>query len=303
MISITRFFFVVLLSVLIGLLITPLRGVMLYDKTPGVNLCSLLGFTFYFLFTLFCLKKYQVCLSSTSIFIAVLLGASIFQLPLRIINFEGTLISLPDYILHLLGIVLGYFSYKQSLTIKCCVFSIGFGLCVFMYFKGYNMWLHKINFNTFTGIVEENSPEYNLTFQTNTGDTLSLSDFKGKYLLLDCWYTYCGVCYKEMPKMQQLYGNYKQNPEVAIYAMHCFMKETRRNDLPENYATGSKILEKKDFNYPCLSIDKDDPVLKKLGVYVYPTVLIFDKQNNLIFRGSIENAENLIKKLLKERGK
>ena len=56
-------------------------------------------------------------------------------------------------------------------------------------------------------------------------------------------------------------------------------------------------MENRSFSFPCLAIDIDNPVLKELGVNSYPKVLIFDKQSNLIFRGSIENASNYIKKL------
>ena len=285
-------------SLLIFVGTTPLR------MYTGIHSSAVIGFFLFFILLYFMLKKYEERLKAKYILISALIGCSLIQVPMRIISFQDTLISLPDYLFHLLGIVSGYLFYFSRRSFRIIILACSLLSCFFLYFKGFDIWLHRLSFNTFTGIIKEDHTEYNLMFQTNTGDTLALSDFEGKYLLLDCWYTHCGVCYDRMPGIQQLYDNYKQNPEIEIYAMHSFRKEGwRKSDPSENYTTGSEILKTRDFSFPCLSIDFDSPVLKELGVNGYPTVLIFDKQSNLIFRGSIENAKKIVKKLLKENTK
>ena len=49
----------------------------------------------------------------------------------------------------------------------------------------------------------------NFTSITPNGDEMSLSDFKGKYLLLDFWGSWCGPCRVENPSIVQLYTKYK----------------------------------------------------------------------------------------------
>ena len=283
------FFLILLSAFLIELTTAPLRAF-------SFMACAVITFVLYFIFIIIISRKYSSRLKDIYILLACLLGCSILQLPTRILTFSASLVSLPDFLFHLLGIIMGYLFYKSNRIIRINILAFSLLSCLFLYFKGYDMWIDKLNFGTFAGKVESKQ-NYDLNFQTNTGDSLSLSDFNGKYLLLDCWNTYCGVCYKKMPKMQQLYDDFKQNPEVSIYAMHSFMEKTNRNDSPENYASGSEILEKRGYSFPCIAIDIDNPVLKELGVNAYPTVLIFDKQSNLIFRGSIESARNYIKKL------
>ena len=41
------------------------------------------------------------------------------------------------------------------------------------------------------------------------GDTLSLSDFRGKVLLVDFWASWCGPCRRENPHVKKLYEKYK----------------------------------------------------------------------------------------------
>src|SRR5574344_1669571 len=50
------------------------------------------------------------------------------------------------------------------------------------------------------------------------GKNLSLSDFKGKYIVLDFWGTWCGSCIKGFPKLKEYYSKYKDKIEfIGIY--------------------------------------------------------------------------------------
>jgi len=295
------FFLILLYALLIEIVTAPLRMV-------SFMACSVVTFILFFIFINIVLRKYASKLKSSYILIACLLGCSTLILPIHIVDFSQTLISLPDFLFHLLGIVMGYLFYKSNRFFRVITLTFSLASCLFLYFKGYEMWVHKLNFNTFTGTVADDGKVYDLTFQTSAGDTLSLTNFKGKYLLLDCWYTYCGYCYMAMPKVQKLYDTYREDDRVSIASIHSYMKlgslEKFYNEKKdEDYTTGSKILRERQFTFPCFAIDKENPILKEMGIKGYPTVLIFDRQSRLIFRGSIENAAKRIEQLLKESEK
>ncbi len=56
----------------------------------------------------------------------------------------------------------------------------------------------------------------NFTFQDIHGKSVTLSEYKGKVILLDFWATWCPPCRKEIPGFIEMYNTYKSRGLVVI---------------------------------------------------------------------------------------
>ena len=52
------------------------------------------------------------------------------------------------------------------------------------------------------------APDFKL--KTMEGKTLSLSQYRGKYCVLDFWASWCGDCRRDMPEMKRIYDQFSK---------------------------------------------------------------------------------------------
>ena len=62
----------------------------------------------------------------------------------------------------------------------------------------------------------ERHPAPEFTLRNLAGKTVSLSDYKGKLVLLNFWATWCLPCLQEMPSMETLYQKHQQHGLVVL---------------------------------------------------------------------------------------
>lgn len=105
------------------------------------------------------------------------------------------------------------------------------------------------------------------------GKKHSLSDFKGKYLLIDIWGIKCGPCLREMPKLKELKQKYKDE-DISFICIN--FDEPREMWL--------KMLAKLDLHGIQLMVDKSTgkKFKKDYLINVFPTYILIDKEGKFI---------------------
>ena len=75
---------------------------------------------------------------------------------------------------------------------------------------------------------------YAWSFQSLDGAEVSLADFRGKVLFINRWATWCGPCRVEMPSMQNLYDEFKDDDRIAFVFVSGEDLETIQGFADEN---------------------------------------------------------------------
>lgn len=280
-----------LISLVIYFIISPLRGYGGFCELQGFTLSALVYWIVYYVFTIWALNKCHTKLRVNYIIPTILLGAIIVEIPLRIIYFEDTLISIIDFAARILSILSGwvFFSIRNRYG-KIVWTVVTFSICICGATYGTNLWLHKLDFGTFTGTTVE-AVKVQPVFQTETGDSIQLNEINARYVVLDFFSSSCSVCRKKFPIVKQMYDKYIDNTNVKFFSVHA----RARN---ENIESGAKLLADVGYKFPCISINGKDSALHTIGVTAYPTVIIYERATDkIIFRGSIEYAANMLAEL------
>ncbi|MFL9838855.1 TlpA disulfide reductase family protein [Flavobacterium sp. ST-75] len=129
----------------------------------------------------------------------------------------------------------------------------------------------------------------NLELKLNSGETVKLTDLKGKVVLLDFWYRTCKYCVKSIPGLIELQEEFKDDL-VVVGINHIDGQE----DV-------SEYIEYKKMNY-LSTYRTDENIYEDLGISLFPTVILYDKEGNLIKvkSGYTEGGINALRKAIKK---
>ena len=119
--------------------------------------------------------------------------------------------------------------------------------------------------------IEGDIPAPDFTFPGLDGKMVSLSDYKGKVVLVNIWATWCPPCVNEMPSMEKLYRKFKrENFEILAVSI----------DEPGLKAV-APFMEKTRLTFPAL-IDSKGAIKSVYRISAIPESFIIDKQGFLI---------------------
>jgi len=126
-------------------------------------------------------------------------------------------------------------------------------------------------------------------------DSVSLSQFKGKYVLMDYWYVACYPCQKAIPSLLKLQNKFKD--KLVVLGMNPFDNDEKLKEF----------IPKNNINYQIVKCKNDFP-RSTYNVYAYPTMYLVNKEGKIIKAEMgfspdekyAEKFENEISELIKE---
>ncbi len=138
------------------------------------------------------------------------------------------------------------------------------------------------------------APDFTLTlFETETrqkGETLRLSDLKGKPVVVNFWFPSCPPCVAEMPDLERVYQNHKADGVefVGVQQLGLDTAETGQQfitDIGVTYAVGPD----------------EDGIVEKYELLGFPATAFIDSDQNLVrlWQGVLneEKLEELVQEI------
>ncbi|NML23909.1 AhpC/TSA family protein [Pseudoflavitalea sp. G-6-1-2] len=110
----------------------------------------------------------------------------------------------------------------------------------------------------------------NFTLNTPEDKPLALSAFKGKYLLIDFWASWCMPCKQSFPHMKEVYKAYKSD-QFEIYSI----------SIDKNKAAWLKAVKEEAFPWP-QSLDNINIAHKAFAVTGVPSTFLIDPSGKII---------------------
>lgn len=119
-------------------------------------------------------------------------------------------------------------------------------------------------------VSSERKVAQDFTLTTLQGEQVTLSDYKGKIILLNFWASWCEPCKEEMPDMQRFS---EKHPDIAVLAVNLTSMDLGIDDVKQ-------FVHYFGLTFPIL-LDEADVVGKQYNILTIPTSYIIDPEGRI----------------------
>ncbi|AOM76564.1 TlpA family protein disulfide reductase [Pedobacter steynii] len=113
-----------------------------------------------------------------------------------------------------------------------------------------------------------------ILFKNSSGKEIDLGDLKGKVVFLNFWATWCPPCLAEMPSVNKLFEQFKDDKEVVFILV----------DADNDFAKAQKYMDRKGYQLPVYTAASSIPDYLFSGSL--PTTVVFDKEGRISYHES-----------------
>ncbi len=146
------------------------------------------------------------------------------------------------------------------------------------------------------------SPKF-VNYENYKGGTTSLDDFKGKYVYIDVWATWCGPCKREIPFLKTLEVEYK-NKNIAFVSISVDNGRGYKNDFNAAKEGWRKMIAEKNMSGIQLFADKawQSDFIRSYGITGIPRFILIDPEGKIVNANAPRPSQSALKNVLKSLG-
>ncbi|MGB1042814.1 MAG: TlpA family protein disulfide reductase [Tenacibaculum sp.] len=118
------------------------------------------------------------------------------------------------------------------------------------------------------------SPKFE-NYENYAGGTTSLDDFKGNYVYIDLWATWCNPCKKEIPDLKKLEKEY-HGKNIEFVSISCDVQKQKalwQKTVKDLDLTGVQLITDNDFNTPFVRAYKANTI---------PRFILIDPEGKIV---------------------
>lgn len=139
-------------------------------------------------------------------------------------------------------------------------------------------------------IINDPAPQFTLT--DLNGKNVSLSDFKGKIVIVDFWATWCGPCLASFPGMKEAVEKYEATGKAKFLFINTW------ENVEDKVKNASEFIKKNNYPFHVL-MDEKNEVVSAFKVSGIPTKFIIDGNGNIRFKsvGFSGNTNEMVEEI------
>ncbi|HRP57805.1 TlpA disulfide reductase family protein [Agriterribacter sp.] len=164
------------------------------------------------------------------------------------------------------------------------------------YYTGHDSAFKQITYDNYLRLSKLKkgtpSPDFS-NYQNFNGGSNSLTDFRGKYVFIDIWATWCAICWDELSYLKKLEKKHEGKNIVFVSLSWDKVESEWRKTIEKENLTGVQLLAK----------GKDDPFLKAFAVTGIPRYIFLDPDGKIIdYNAPRPSEKEKIQKLFNSAG-
>jgi peroxiredoxin len=123
-------------------------------------------------------------------------------------------------------------------------------------------------------VYAKGAPAYNFTLKDTKDQTVSMSDFKGKVVVMDIWAMWCAPCLAEKPYFQKVEESFKDRNDIVFIGVS--------HDGQAKKEIWKNFVAKKGFKNIELLSEYTESIGKYYKIDGIPRFMIFDKEGKIV---------------------